>query len=156
MRLSSSLTRAPLLLLASLTVAAQPQGADAEFLERIGSIRQAQIDVGQLARHKGASAEVQQLGREEERQQRAALDRLQAVGVEQDFWMEPRLQDPEVQLYKQLDDLDGERFDEAYLRQRDATRAELTRLLSEEARWGHDGALRAHAADELLRMAAAP
>ena len=156
MRRSSFLTRAALLLLASLTLAARPSGLDLEFLARVGSIMQAQIELSQLTRHKGASREVLRLGQEQQRTQRDALDRLQAVGVNQDFWMEPGLQDPEVQLYKELDNLDGERFDEAYLRQRDATRAELTRVLSDEARWGRDPALRAYAADELRRMQAAP
>jgi hypothetical protein len=156
MRISSFLTRAAMLLLASLTIGAQPRGFDAEFLGRVGSIHQVQIDLGQLSPHKSASSEVQQLGLEQARRQRAALDRLQAVGVDKDFQVEPELQDPEVQLYKQLDGLNGERFDAAYLRQGEATRTELTRLLGDEARWGHDRALRAYAADELRRMSAVP
>jgi hypothetical protein len=113
-----------------------------------------QIDLGQLTQHKDASAKVQQLGLEQVRRQQAALDRLQAVGVDQDFWVDTELQDPEVQLYKQLDSLNGQCFDEGYVRQLGATSAELTRLLGDEVRSGHDRALRAYAADELRRMGA--
>jgi len=128
--------------------------ADRSFIARAASIHEGQRDLARLSERKSGDARVRRLAERIDREHQAALVRLRALGVEHDFFLPDRLQDPEVRRFKRLDSVEGVAFDRVFATTVAAGEDDAVRAFAAEAADGKSAALRAYAAATLPMLRA--
>jgi len=135
--------------LPSLAVADTQRPSDEQFLDKAFSISKSEVQLGQLAEHRGASPEVRDFGARVARDYQQALDTLPQAARDAGVMMPTSIQREESDFYTRLMRLYGKEFDEAYRDHVLQGNQRAIALFDNQADHGNSAALRQWAATEL-------
>ncbi|HEY2743680.1 MAG TPA: DUF4142 domain-containing protein [Polyangia bacterium] len=133
---------------------AKGEASDRSFVDQAYSINEGEIELGKLAQKRGTTPQVVEFGQRMAGDHRVAQEQLRDVALADNLTLPHRLQAAELDLYKRLAQLHGQKFDDAYVEHMVSGHKGAIALFQEQADHGQNPQLRAYAEKELPMLRA--